>query len=99
MAVATATAYLSKRDPTGALALVLRHEATIERPFGWVFFYNSKQFVDSGDVQHALFGNAPLIVSRADGSIHVTGTGEPIEHYIQEYERAHPPSGDGAAPR
>jgi hypothetical protein len=59
---------------------------TIERPFGWVFFYNSKQFLETGDISQALVGNAPLIVDRADGSVHVTGTAEPIEHYLKEYE-------------
>lgn len=65
---------------------------TIERPFGWVFFYNSKQFLETRDISQALVGNAPLIVDRADGSVHVTGTAEPTEHYIKEYEaqRARP---------
>jgi hypothetical protein len=65
---------------------VVMQKLTIERPFGWVFFYNSKQFLETGDISQALVGNAPLIVDRTDGSVHVTGTAEPIEHYLKDYE-------------
>jgi len=37
-----------------------------EYPAGWVFYYQSAEYVKSGDVQHALVGNAPLFVPRDD---------------------------------
>jgi hypothetical protein len=83
-AATIASEYLAGRS--GANRLVLQPEHTIERAFGWVFFYDSKEFVDSADIRYALVGNAPLIVDRADGSIHVTGTAEPIQFYIKKYE-------------
>jgi Immunity protein 35 len=55
--------------------------------FGWVFCYNSKEFVEDGDTSAALAGNAPLIVDRLDGRIHVTGTAYPLDHYIGEYQK------------
>jgi hypothetical protein len=67
----------------------LKHHLIIvderEYDFGWVFCYNSKEFVDSGDFKHQLAGNAPLIVDRVDGEIYVTGTAHRLEHYIDEY--------------
>jgi len=66
--------------------LVLVETATIERPFGWVFCYNSKKYLETGDDRHALLGNAPLIVDREDGSVHATGTARPVQYYIHEYE-------------
>ena len=50
-----------------------------ERDFGWVFFH--------GPIDRSILvaGNAPLIVDRKDGSVHVTGTGYPTEHYLQSY--------------
>ena len=65
---------------------VILDEHTIEKPWGWVFFYDSRKHVETGDVQFAIAGNAPYIVNRLDRSIHVTGTAKAIEHYISEYE-------------
>ena len=58
-----------------------------EYDFGWVFFYNTKEFVDSGDPVLGLVGNAPLIVDRTDGQLYVSGTAHPLEHYIEEYRK------------
>ena len=33
-----------------------------------------------------LVGPSAWIVDRTDGSVHVTGTAEPIEHYLKDYE-------------
>jgi hypothetical protein len=65
---------------------VIVDDATLERSFGWVFFWNSREFVETGDIQHALLGNAPFIVDKEAGTFHVTGTGRSIEEYIREYE-------------
>jgi hypothetical protein len=69
--------------------LVVVDEATIERPWGWVFFYNSKRFLETRDFLHALAGNAPpFIVNRHTGEMRATGTAYRTEHYIAEYERS-----------
>ncbi len=67
--------------------LVVCDEATIERKFGWVFFYDSKRHRETGDFKFAVAGNAPYIVNRFDGSVVPTGTAHDAEHYIAEYER------------
>ena len=33
-----------------------------EYDFGWVYFYNSKEFVETGNFDSSLVGNAPVIV-------------------------------------
>lgn len=58
---------------------------TLERSFGWVFFYNTQKYVETGEMKYMLGGNAPLIVDRINGHVHETGTAEPIEFYIDEY--------------
>jgi hypothetical protein len=65
---------------------VIVDDRTLEYDFGWVFFWNSRQFVETGDIRHALLGNAPLIVDKDDGTLHVTGTGRPTEEYVREFE-------------
>jgi hypothetical protein len=69
------------------VALELVEEKTIETEFGWVYFYTSKEFKENGDITHALAGNAPVIVDRATGSLHVTGTARPTAEYIEEFRQ------------
>lgn len=67
--------------------LVILDDATIEEDFGWVFFYSSRKFLETGDEQYLIAGNAPVIVSRDDGSLEWLGTALPVEDYVAEYKR------------
>jgi hypothetical protein len=49
------------------------------------FFYDSKPFLQTGDMLHMVGGNAPLIVDRETGEVAVTGTVYGRQHYIDEY--------------
>lgn len=89
IAVASARSFISALQVEGGNDLVLLEERTIEKSFGWVFFYDSRKFLETRDPLQALLGNAPLIVDRRDGSVHLTGTGRPIEFYIERYEVEH----------
>jgi len=55
-----------------------------ETEFGWVYFYNSKHFIETGDVGYALIGNAPIVVMKTTGEIRGTGTAQPLEVYLEE---------------
>jgi Immunity protein 35 len=81
---------------SGPEEIVILDEHTLERPWGWVFFYTTRGWRD-GDIRYAVGGNAPFIVNRFDGTLRVTGTAAPVEHYIELYETelAKP---DGPAP-
>ena len=59
---------------------------TIEKPYGWIFFYQSKAYIKSNNPSDMITGNAPIIVNH-DGTCHVTGTAYPLEHYVKEYEK------------
>jgi hypothetical protein len=67
---------------------VIIDENTIEREFGWVFFYQSRRFLETGCISDMLLGNAPIIINKSDGSLHVTGTAHPVDEYIDRYERS-----------
>ncbi len=75
------------------LDLVLQPEKTMETDVGWVFFYNSRQFVETGDEKHALIGNAPLLIDGRTGSLHLLGTERPVEAYLDDYRRSGDPYG------
>ncbi len=67
--------------------IVLIPEATIEKSWGWVFFYTSKKWLETQDISYALVGNAPFIVERSSGKLIQIGTAHGIEYYIENYER------------
>ncbi len=73
--------------------IVIVDGATIEKPWGWVFFHASKKWVETHDVKYALAGNSPFIVERESGKMIGTGTGMSIETYIANYERSGNPHG------
>ena len=66
------------------------HELAIceveEHVFGWVFFYNSKRYLETGEFSAALAGNAPIIVDRHDGRLYETGTAHPLEYYLEQHK-------------
>ena len=67
--------------------LVITEVLPIEKDLGWIFFYNSKAFAETRDPQYGVFGNAPIIVDKEDGSLHFTGTGRPFEEYVEEFRK------------
>jgi hypothetical protein len=73
--------------------IVILDDATIEREWGWVFFYTSKRWQETKDIRYALAGNAPIIINKSTGKLFETGTAYPVEHYIQAYERTGSPHG------
>ncbi|MFT6963647.1 MAG: hypothetical protein ACJAWV_003385, partial [Flammeovirgaceae bacterium] len=60
-------------------------EYIIEFELGWVFPWTSKKYVETGELQYALAGNAPLLVDKLTHEIHNTGTALDTEYYIEEY--------------
>ena len=66
--------------------LVIIDDETIEKEYGWVFFYQTKEYLKTGNIVDALVGNAPYIVNKYTGELIETGTANPIEVYIAEYE-------------
>jgi hypothetical protein len=69
-----------------AVELAIVDSETIEKEYGWVFFYQTKEYLKSGNIIDALVGNAPFIVNKYTGELIETGTANPIEDYIAEYE-------------
>lgn len=76
---------VSKSAPKDEEWVILEH-CTIEKPWGWVFFYNSREYVTTGDPIFQLYGNAPYIVNKETGELVSTGTAEGIDDYIARYE-------------
>jgi len=73
--------------------IIIIDEATIEKPWGWVFFFSSKKWMETNDTKYAIAGNAPIIVEKATGKLITTGTARETEYYIENYERTGNPHG------
>jgi hypothetical protein len=71
---------------------VVLEDSTLDRPYGWVFFYQSRAYVETGDKMQAFFGNAPIIFNRVSGELRVTGTADPVDDYLRKYEVELPPA-------
>ena len=78
---------LSLPQESDVLELGLVEEATIEGDFGWVFFWTTRAYLETEDDRYALVGNAPILISRRDGSLQLTGTAYPIEVSIENFKR------------
>ena len=76
---------------------VILHKQTIEKPYGWIFFYQDRDYLRSRDPSIALRNNGPLIFNRHTGEYHVTGTPLPLDAYVAAYENTLPIEHLGAA--
>jgi len=65
---------------------VIIEESTIEKSWGWVFFYQNKQFVHTKNIAQQIAGNAPFIVNKFTGKLTKTGTAYDLTQYLQVYE-------------
>lgn len=68
-------------------------EETISKTYGWVFFYQSKKYLETENFSEMLVGNAPILINRINGELKVLGTAHTVEHYLEEYEKTIPKTG------
>jgi hypothetical protein len=86
-------AMLSKEQARSLVTADLNDDAvdvldqyTIEREWGWVFFFQSKRFIQTRDWRDGLIGNAPYLVNRRTGAFGPTGTSATATELIEAYE-------------
>jgi hypothetical protein len=54
---------------------------------GWLFYYQSQEYIRTGNPSAMLAGNGPVLVSNVDGSHVQVGTAAPFESRLVEAER------------
>ena len=54
---------------------------------GWLFYYQSQEYLRTGDFSTILAGNGPILVSSEDGRYVRVGTAPPFAERIAEAER------------
>lgn len=81
-----ASDYIRSLDPHSQLNLVILPGHTISKPWGWIYFYSTKEFAETGDMQYALGGNGPVVVERQTGMVSVFPTNQSVEVSIRQFE-------------
>jgi len=79
-------AQINKPDPYWPDKSEILIVKTEETQHSWVFFYQSKLYVEHGDFSQQLVGNGPCVVLKSDGRLAFTATFPPIDERIVEAE-------------
>ncbi len=74
-AMALVRSEISKENPYEPdLVLEILESETLEKEWGWIFFYESADYIRIEDEKYAIAGNASFIVNKTSGELVVTGT-------------------------
>jgi Immunity protein 35 len=49
--------------------LVIIDEYTLEKDYGWIFSYNTEEFLKTRDYDYSLINNGPIIVNKETGAV------------------------------
>ncbi|WP_174422337.1 YrhB domain-containing protein [Burkholderia diffusa] len=61
---------------------------TIEKRYGWVFVFNSKKYLETGNIIFSLGGNGPIVVERESGQLHQLGAALSLQDSVKQFEEA-----------
>lgn len=80
-------AYALKKAREYLMCSEIPLEITYEGEFseGWYFCYQSKEFLETGELSAQLAGNAPFLIDKQSGELHILGTAKPLESYLDDY--------------
>ncbi|RAJ81930.1 immunity protein 35 of polymorphic toxin system [Chitinophaga dinghuensis] len=60
--------------------------STTELPYAWVFNYNTRQYLETGDVMYILAGNSPYFISKLTGEVWTTYSAYSQDQMQEIYE-------------
>lgn len=79
--------YLNKSYHNSNDEIVILDKHTVERAYGWIFFYQSKKFIQTENISYMLIGNGPIVIEKIDGKTHCLGSGYyKLEDEIRDFE-------------
>ncbi|UOG74477.1 YrhB family protein [Hymenobacter tibetensis] len=68
---------------------VILEEKVIEKPYAWVFPFNTKEYAETGNVRAMVLGTGPIVVNRQTGAA-LMAPPMPIQQYLTQYEETLP---------
>lgn len=78
--------YLKSMPPLSGDNYVIVEEMTCDKPYGWIFYFSSKLYIETGDFMRALGGNGPIVVLKTSGELHQLGSSLPGDEAVREFE-------------
>ncbi|MCB9235046.1 MAG: hypothetical protein H6581_25555 [Bacteroidia bacterium] len=76
---------IKELSANSGIDFLIMDEYTAEFGYGRIFSYQSAEFVNTKRLGALVGGNAPIIVDKEKGTLHVTGTRMPMEFYLEKY--------------
>ena len=73
------------RHIEGGLTLV--EGMTLTKPYGWVFFYNSRRCLETRDILQSVAGNGPVVILAEAGEVVILGSARRPEDEIAAFEQ------------
>jgi hypothetical protein len=55
--------------PDHAAHYIILEQHTREEPFGWIFFWSDRRYIETEDPKYFVAGNGPVVVLRTTGKI------------------------------
>lgn len=78
---------LRELGPAIKTQLALDESATRDEGWCWLFFYNSRAYLEGGSFSDALAGNGPIVVEKSGGRRHELTTARPFDEQLDELRR------------
>ena len=77
-------AYLDSRYKIKNDALVIREDFIVSKDYGWIFSYESKRFLETGEFRYRRVSNYPLLIFKNSGKIYPVNTTDDLEKLVKE---------------
>jgi hypothetical protein len=78
---------LAEKAPPGE-PWAIADSHTMEIASAWIFFYNTRRYLETGDIIYRLAGNGPVFVNKETGEVQFYGSRPPLEVIIRNYEKS-----------
>jgi hypothetical protein len=81
--------YLDKEWATIAPDVEIMADKTIQKEYGWIFFYQPKKYIETKKLREMLIGNCPILVKHSGETV-LFPTFQPVDKSIRMYEAGEP---------
>ena len=58
-----------------------------EKPYGWIFSYQTKEYLETDDFRKAVLGNVPILFEKDTGELIPLGIAPSVDYFIDLYEK------------
>jgi Immunity protein 35 len=62
--------YLNTKNKLDNDVLAIREDFIVEKEYGWIFSYDSKKFLETGEFRYRRIGNHPILIFKDNGEIY-----------------------------